>query len=228
MTRHLQREIEAIKRKLLVLCAMVEKSVALAVKSIGEQDAALARTVISEDVHIDRMEVELEEDCLKVLALYQPVAVDLRSIVAVLKMNNEIERVGDLAVNIAERAEYLASQPLLPEPFDFDLMSGKVRTMLRKAVDAFVEGREQLAYEVCRTDDDVDAIHRDMYKNVEALLEDKGADVTTSLHLLAISRDLERMADRATNIAEDVMYMISGDIVRHHVDDDEPPPDHKR
>ncbi len=219
MVRHLQREIEAIKRKLLALCAIVEKNVVMATKAIAEQDAALAQAVIAEDERIDRMEVELEEDCLKILALYQPVAVDLRAIVAVLKINNDLERIGDLTVNVAERAHYLAARPALPKPFDFDLMAGKVRAMLTKAVDAFVEGQGHAAHEVCKADDEVDAINRAMYKSVEAMLGEPDADVNTLIHLLSVSRDLERIADHATNIAEDVIYMISGEIVRHHVED---------
>ncbi len=219
MIRHLQREIEAIKRKLLGLCAIVEKNVVMATKAIAEQDEALAQTVIAEDERIDRMEVELEEDCLKILALYQPVAVDLRAIVAVLKINNDLERIGDLTVNVAERAHYLAARPALPKPFDFDLMADKVRAMLTKAVDAFVEGQSHAAHEVCKADDEVDAINRAMYKSVEAMLGEPDADVNTLIHLLSVSRDLERIADHATNIAEDVIYMISGEIVRHHVED---------
>jgi phosphate transport system protein len=219
MIRHLQREIETIKRKLLALCAVVEKNVAMATKAIAEQDAEMARTVIEDDRHVDRLEVELEEDCLKILALYQPVAVDLRAIVAVLKINNDLERIGDLAVNVAERAGFLASRPAVPEPFDFDLMADKVRAMLRNAVDAFIESRSQAAHEVCKADDEVDAINSAMYKSVESMLRREDADVGTLIHLLSVSRDLERIADHATNIAEDVIYMISGEIVRHHVED---------
>ncbi len=219
MTRHLQREIEAIKQKLMALCAVVEKSVVMATRAVAEQDGALAQAVIDEDRHIDRMEVELEEECLKVLALYQPVAVDLRAIVAVLKINNDLERIGDLAVNVAERAHYLASRPSLPEPFDFNLMAGQVRAMLKKAVDAFVEGHDRAAHEVCAADDEVDAINRAMYKSVEAMLGQPDADVNTLIHLLSVSRDLERIADHATNIAEDVVYMSTGEIVRHHAED---------
>ncbi len=219
MIRHLQREIESVKRKLLALCAVVEKNVAVATKAIAEQNEELAQAVMAEDTRIDRMEVELEEDCLKILALYQPVAVDLRALVAVLKINNDLERIGDLAVNVAERAHYLASRPALPEPFDFDLMAGKVRAMLRNAVDAFVEGKSRVAHEVCEADDEVDAINRAMYKSVETMLAKDGADANTLIHLLSVSRDLERMADHATNIAEDVIYMITGEIVRHHLED---------
>lgn len=219
MTRHLQREIDAMKQMLLTLCAMVEKSVVLATRAIAEQDEKLAQTVMDGDSRIDSMEVEIEEECLKILALHQPVAVDLRAIVAVLKINNDLERIGDLAVNVAERARFLATRPALPEPFDFSRMAGQVRAMLTKAVDAFVEGRSQEAHEVCAADDDVDGINRAMYRSVEALLGEPDADIPALMHLLSVSRDLERIADHATNIAEDVIYMIAGEIVRHHVED---------
>ncbi len=220
MIRHLQREIEAIKTKLLSLCALVEKNVTLATRSVAEQDAVMAQSVMNADTAIDEMEVELEEDCLKALALYQPVAVDLRALVAVLKINNDLERIGDLAVNVAERACYLATCPhALPAAFDFDSMTDKVRAMLKAAVDAFVEGDSSAAQAVCKADDEVDAINKAMYKSVEALLRRPDAEVTALVHLLSVSRDLERIADHATNIAEDVIYMRTGEIIRHHVED---------
>ncbi len=220
MIRHLQREIESIKTKLLSLCALVEKNVTLATRSVAEQDEVMAQFVMNADAAIDEMEVELEEDCLKALALYQPVAVDLRALVAVLKINNDLERIGDLAVNVAERACYLATCPhALPAAFDFDSMTDKVRAMLKAAVDAFVEGNSTAAQAVCKADDEVDAINKAMYKNVEALLRRPDAEVTALVHLLSVSRDLERIADHATNIAEDVIYMRTGEIIRHHVED---------
>lgn len=220
MIRHLQREIEGIKLKLLSLCALVEKSVALATRAVAEQDAAMARCVMDDDAVIDRMEVEIEEDCLKTLALYQPVAIDLRTLVAVLKINNDLERIGDLAVNVAERACYLASgQHSLPAAFESDIMVDKVIIMLKSAVDAFVEGNIASARRVCQADDEVDAINKAMYKSVELQIRESESDVTALIHLLSVSRDLERIADHATNIAEDVIYMMSGEIVRHNLED---------
>ncbi len=221
MIRHLQREIENIKSKLLSLCSLVEKNVTLAQRSVAEQDAIMAQSVMNADTAIDEMEVELEEDCLKTLALYQPVAVDLRTLIAVLKINNDLERIGDLAVNVAERACYLSTCPhALPAAFDFDSMTDKVRAMLKAAVDAFVEGNTTAAQAVCKADDEVDAINKAMYKSVETLLRRPHAEVSALIHLLSVSRDLERIADHATNIAEDVIYMRTGEIIRHHVEDD--------
>ena len=132
MTVHMQKEIENLKSKLLTLCAAVEKSLCLAVQSVKERDAALARSVIDDDVHIDQMEVDVEEECLKILALHQPVAIDLRFIITALKINNDLERIGDLAVNIAERSEFLAGQEPISVPFDFDTMAEKTQWMVTR------------------------------------------------------------------------------------------------
>jgi len=219
MSHHLQKEIQRLKESVLRLCADVEKMLSLATTSVVERDADMAKQVISSDIEIDHMEVEIEENCLKILALYQPVAVDLRIIVAVLKINNDLERIGDLAVNIAERAAFLATQKPYPAQFDFASMAGIASDMLKKSVDALVDMDVDLATEVCLRDDAVDEKNRDMYKLVESMIKDGFEDVTVLIHLLSVSRHLERVADHATNIAEDVMYMIKGDIVRHIVED---------
>ncbi len=218
MIRHLQREIEAAKTKLLGQCAMVEKQVTLAARCVTEQDDGMAQSVIQEDATIDRMEVEIEEECLKILALYQPVAIDLRVVVAILKINNDLERIGDLAVNIAERAGILAAcPPALLERFDFDAMTAKVRSMLKEAVDAFVAGSNAAAQQVCAADDEVDGLCRRMQQETAASVARQPEGVAVAMHLLSVARDLERIADHATNIAEDVIYIITGAIVRHHL-----------
>jgi len=164
MTIHLIREVEHLKKMLLELSALVEDSVWQAVKAIEQRDAALANQVIEADTAIDEVEVEVEEECLKVLALHQPVASDLRFLVAVLKMNNDLERIGDLAVNIAERAAYLATQTRMTAPFDFPAMVEKARRMLKNSLDALVNEDVNLAREVCAADDEVDALNRKMYE----------------------------------------------------------------
>ena len=163
MPKHLQREIETLKKRLLVLVAEVETAVYHAALSIENRDAELARQVIDNDDKIDQAEVEVEEDCLKLLALYQPVAIDLRFIVAAMKINNDLERIGDLAVNIAERAEFLATQPKPDISFDFTAMAHIAQRMLKKCIDAFVELNTDMAQEVCATDDQIDAMNREMY-----------------------------------------------------------------
>ena len=211
----LQKEIEILKRELLTLGAIVEERVATAVKSLAKRDIALADRIIDGDNVIDDMEVELEEGCLKILALHQPVAVDLRVIIAVLKINNDLERIGDLAVAIAERAADLSAMKEISLPFDFVGMSARVQDMLRKSLDALVNWDVNAANDVCNGDDEVDERNRAMYRNVRQALELHPDQIEQLLGCLSISRNLERIADHATNIAEDVIYLISGSIVRH-------------
>lgn len=215
MPKHLQREIENLKKKLLNLGARVEAAVREAIDSIEERDASLAQKIIEDDLQIDDFEVEVEEDCLKILALHQPVAIDLRFIVAVLKINNDLERIGDLAVNIAERSAYLASQPPVQVSFDFSNMSKKTEAMLNKSLDALVNMSSELAQEVCADDAEVDGMNRQMYLDIQDSIQRHPQQMSSLIHLLSVSRHLERIADHATNIAEDVIYMIDGRIVRH-------------
>jgi len=226
MAKHLQREIEYLKQQILTLGARVEAAVRDATLAIQRQHAEPAYKIIESDYQIDQAEVEVEEECLKILALHQPVAIDLRFIIAVLKINNDLERIGDLAVNIAERAVFLATQPPVQLDFDFLGMTQKVQAMLKKSLDALVTMSCDLAYQVIAGDDQVDALNRQMYMTVQQNVRLHPEHVESLIHLLSVSRHLERIGDHATNIAEDVIYMIQGDIVRHKVEDylhDNPP-----
>jgi len=215
MTVHMSREIDRLKKMLLSLCEVVQESLRRAVRSIKERDAALAKKVIEMDIQIDHREVEVEEECLKILALYQPVAVDLRFIITALKINNDLERIGDLAVNLAERGEFLAKTKEMDFPFDFDAMIEKTESMLRRSLDALVSMDCKLAHQVCADDDEVDAMNRQMFLTAQDKIRAHPEQVDWLLHLLSASRHLERVADHATNIAEDVIYMMEGQIVRH-------------
>jgi phosphate transport system protein len=215
MSMHLRREIDRLKKQLLTLSASVEGSVQKAVKSISDRDDKLARTVIDRDSEIDQMEVDVEEECLKILALHQPVATDLRFIIAVLKINNDLERIGDLAVNIAERAVYLANQESVEIPFDFPKMSALTQSMLHRSLDALVTSDRALANAVCAADDELDKINREMYTRVKTGIRNRPDRIDSLINMLAVSRQLERIGDHATNIAQDVIYMIEGTIVRH-------------
>lgn len=186
-----------------------------AIQAVRERDAALAHAVVEGDRSIDQAEIDLEEDCLKLLALYQPVAGDLRFIVAVLKINNDLERIGDLAVNIAERAESMAQAAPAAFPFDFSTMSARAALMLRQSLDSLSSGQIELARAVCAMDDEVDAINRRMYEQVRDAILQNPERIETYIQILGISRALERIADHATDIAEDVVYMASGEIIRH-------------
>jgi len=213
--RRLSREVDKLKRRILALSADVEKMVRLAVNCVSERDADTARLVEELDKEIDQAEVDLEEEVLKLLALYQPVAVDLRFIVAVLKINNDLERIGDLAVNIAQRAAKLSTLPHCELPFDFPGMADRAQWMLRSSLDALVNLDTTLAYEVCDADDEVDDINHQMYESVIDGLQEDSQLADRWILMLGVSRLLERIADHATNIAEDVIYLTTGEIVRH-------------
>jgi len=215
MSAHLKKEIDNLKKELLTLCGMVEDSLWQAVKSIKKRDVKLAEKVIDSDIEIDQMEVKVEEDCLKILALHQPVAIDLRFIITALKINNDLERIGDLAVNIAERSQFLSAQKSIDMLFDFETMAEKTQAMVKKSLDALVNIDCDLASQVCEADDEIDAINRQMYDQVKDQIKQAPENIETLIHLLSVSRHLERIADHATNIAEDVIYMVEGKIVRH-------------
>jgi phosphate transport system protein len=215
MSAHLHVEIEKLKKKIVALTAVVEDAVRKAVKSVDDGNAELAQQLIDGDTDIDRTEVDIEEDCLKLLALYQPVATDLRFIVAVLKINNDVERVGDLAVNIAERALFLCTQEPIDVPFDFAEMRRKTLAMLRDSLGALMNMDARLARQVRALDDEVDEINREMYLKIGQAVRKDPHHIERLLSYLSASRHLERIADYATNIAEDVIYLIEGQIVRH-------------
>jgi phosphate transport system protein len=211
----MENEIDKLKKRIMALCAQVEEQLWQAVRSIKEQNGDLARQIIDHDTIIDEEEVDIEEECLKILALHQPVAIDLRFIITVLKINNDLERIGDLAVNIAERAVFLAEQPKIKISIDLLEMAQNAQSMLRRSLDALVHRNPEIAYQVCASDDAVDQMNRQMYLKVQTAIQQNPEQISALIQLLSASRHLERIADHATNIAEDVIYMIEGQIVRH-------------
>ena len=218
MRTHMQREIDNLKRRLLALSAEVEDNVRTAVRSVENRDAVLAHAVIRRERETDVMEVDVEEECLKILALYQPVASDLRMIIAVLKINHDLERIGDLAVHIAERGLFLCQQPRIDIQFRLGTMADKAQAMLKKVLDAFVNLDETAARAVCAADGEIDAIHREIFQQVKTAVTGNAQLFEPLLQILHISRHLERIADHATNIAEDLIYLIEGRIVRHQTE----------
>ncbi|HRT52336.1 MAG TPA: phosphate signaling complex protein PhoU [Anaerohalosphaeraceae bacterium] len=217
MSEHLIRAIEKLKSKLLKLCSLVEDRLFRAVQALHKLDKKAAREVIDGDALVDNMEVDVEEECLKILALYQPVAIDLRFIITALKINNDLERIGDLAVNIAERCESLAQHAEdVHIPFDFETMAEKTRAMVRGSIDALIRMDVTAAHKVLLADDEIDALNRSMFEKARALLEQSPEVADDMIQFLSVSRHLERIGDHATNIAEDVIYMAQGQIVRHH------------
>jgi phosphate transport system protein len=216
MYSHFNRQIDKLKQMVLWLGTLVEESVESAIRSVKTRDLRLARQVIQGDAKIDQMEVEVEEECLHTLALYTPVANDLRFVVSVLKINGDLERIADKAVNIAEQVSGLIESPLVDTvPFDFLGQSERVRTMLKKSLDALVNSDTELADWVRGMDDQVDRVHREMARSVKQAIREHPDQVDGLLTIWSLSRQLERIADHAVNIAEDVIYMVNGDIRRH-------------
>lgn len=215
MTKHFQKEIDALKRRVLFLTAKVEEALQAAVTSVVERDAGLAENVITEDAEIDRLEVELEEECLKILALHQPVAIDLRFVVAALKINSDLERIGDLAVNIAQQTRRMTGVRIGQPPFDLAEMLDKAMAMVKQSADALVDLDADAARRVCEADDELDDCHHAAIVAVENSVREDPDQAAYYLSLLSISRNLERIGDHATNIGEDVIYMVEGEIVRH-------------
>ncbi len=215
MTRHVVRQIENLKQKILYVGTQVEEAIANAISALINRDAALAEKIIANDSVIDRMEVEVEEECLKILALYQPVANDLRFVVATLKINNDLERMGDLAKNVAKRVAFIARAEPMDMPIDFRGMATQAQHMVKQSLDALVNGDAHLARQVRIEDDEVDNSRQLIRKQVMQGIRSNPQRTEYLLKLNSVSKHLERIADMATNIAEDVIYMVEGEIVRH-------------
>lgn len=218
MSIHMLRDIRSLHKKLLELSALVEESLRKAMEAMEKRDVDMALDVITLDDEIDEQEVEIEENCLKILALYHPVARDLRVIVGTLKINNDLERIGDIAVNIAERASFLAKQPPVSLDFDFHHMAVQTRTMLRECLEAMVNEEIKVAYAVCAKDDEIDALNRDVFNLVQKAMTQDPENIEAYMACLSVSRHLERIADMTTSIARDVIYMDTGEIIRHRED----------
>jgi phosphate transport system protein len=200
---------------MLSLSSMVERMIEKAILALHERSDSLAQEVIDSDNVVDQREVQLEDECLKLLALHQPVAVDLRRIAAVLKINNDLERIADLAVNVAERVRSLITFPQFPVPDDVRLMASLATRMVRNALDAFVELDSKAARRVMRSDAELDSLNVAVIEQLIATMQKDPAMVPPGLHCFSAARHIERIGDHATNIAEDVVYLVEGEIVRH-------------
>ena len=215
MSKHLRRELDKIKKKMLSLGALVEERTRMVAQAMTGLDADIAQKIIASDWEVDEMEVDIEEECLKILALYQPVAVDLRFLIAAIKINNDMERIGDECVNIAERLIIMTKRPPMQFVFDYAPMSEKVQAMLKASLDALVNLDVDLAFKVITMDDEVDDIQTQAYDRIKEAIKEYPDRVSYLINLLLVSRHLERLADHSTNIAEEVIYLIEGEIVRH-------------
>jgi len=215
MTRHFLREMEQLTRDVMVMGGLCESAVTRGVKAFLVADVATAQAVIDGDGEINALELRIEEEVLKILALYAPTAKDLRYVVGIFKITNDLERVGDLATNIAERALSREGREDREGLAELGAMSETCGAMLRGALDAFVKQDRRRAEDVLRMDDQVDELLAKTYEQQRALMESERTDVRAGLLILSTAKYLERIADHCTNVAEDVIYMVSGDLVRH-------------
>jgi phosphate transport system protein len=217
--RHFHDELSHVKVRLLTMSGEAEAALALAVEALLERDSEKAQRVISGDRVIDAMEVEIEEQSINLLALQQPMARDLRMLTSALKIANDLERVGDHAVNIAQSAERLnQARPIAPEPEIIE-MARLAREMLSDALEAFIRGDAQAGREVCRRDDKVDALHRSVFRILLTHMMEDPHTIGSGMELFLVSRNLERVADLATNIGEDVVFLVEGRSIKHHSED---------
>jgi phosphate transport system protein len=218
VVRHFQEELEQLKTRLLEMGGLAEEEVRVAIKGLVERDNALIERAMTGDEPINAMHIEIDGRCFTLLALFQPMAADLRAIVAAVKINTDLERVGDLAVNIAEAARRYAQRPPVKKLIDIPRMAGIAQSMLRDSLDAFVRRDIQLAQQVLNEDDKLDALKTQIFRELLTYMLQDPATIEPALELILISRHLERIGDHATNIAEDVIFIVSARDVRHHAD----------
>ena len=216
---HFQEELELLKTRLLEMGGLAEDRVRMAVRALVERDMNALETVLVSDEAINRLHIEIDDRCLKLLALHQPVAVDLRAIVSAVKINTDLERVGDLAINIAEASTRYIQHPPVKELIDIPRMATVAQDMLRDALDAFVRRDETLAREVLDRDDELDTLKTMVFRSLIDHMTNDPATIQPALDLVLVSRHLERIGDHATNVAEDVIFMVSARDVRHHQGD---------
>jgi len=218
MSIHLQRDLELLKHQVLDQSSLVEEMIQKATKAIRGIRPELVSEIMEREKLVDENEVSIEESCLKILALHQPVARDLRRTAIILKINNDLERMADLAVNIAERAQVLARHREFEVPETLDRMAQQTVAMVKRALDALVDLDVDIAREVCISDDEVDQLNREVIDEMQQTMRTQPELIEAALSLFSASRHIERIADHATNIAEDVIYLVDGEIARHKHD----------
>ncbi len=216
--RHFIEELDHLREKLLEMSGLVEDSIYRSVASLTQKDEQQAQQVIRNEDKINRLEIEIDDLAVGLLALQQPMASDLRLITAAIKINTDLERMGDIAVNIVERSLYLMQEPLIKPLIDIPRMANLVQSMIRKALDAFVKRDADLARSVLLSDDTVDDLRDSIYEELIGFMERDPKTVRQAVNLMFIARNLERLADHATNIGEDVLFLVNGIDVRHHAE----------
>jgi phosphate transport system protein len=216
--RHFVEDLEQLKTKLLEMSSLVESAIQRSISAVIHKDKDAAAEVLRNEARINEIEIEVDEFATNLLALQQPMAADLRLIVAALKINTDLERMGDLSVNIAQRARSLMEEPVIKPMIDIPHIAGLVQSMVRKALDAFVNRDAEMARSVLASDDAVDSLRTACYHELVSFMEKDPQNIKQALDLLAVTRNLERIADHSTNIAEDVLFLVKGVDVRHHAE----------
>lgn len=216
--RHFEEELDELRKRLLEMSGLVESGIYRSVHALVDKDESLANEVMKNEPRINQMEIEIDDMAVRLLALEQPVAGDLRFITAAIKINNDLERMGDLAASIAERALNLIHEPCISPLVDIPFMASLVESMVRKALDAFVKKDSELARSVLTSDDAVDDMRTGSYQELIRYMQQYPPCIPQGLNLLFVARNLERIADHATNIAEDVLFLVEGVDVRHHAE----------
>ena len=219
VTRHFEEELEILQQRLLSMGGLAEDRMGDSVRAVTQRDPALVERILTGDEPINSLHIEIDDRCFKLLALHQPMAADLRAIVAAVKINTDLERVGDLAVNIAEAAKRYLQHPPVKPLIDIPRMGDIAQRMLRDALDAFVRRDTRLAEAVLAADDTLDALKTQIFRELLTFMLSEPSTIEPALDLILISRHLERIGDHATNIAEDVIFMVSARDVRHHIAD---------
>jgi phosphate transport system protein len=221
--RAFDEELQALKEKLLEMAVLTEEQIGLAVRSLKERREELARAVIEQEDRLNSLDIAIDDECLRLLALRQPLAVDLRFITSAMKIVGDLERIGDLAFNIAERSLRLLKQPPLKPLIDIPRMAGLAQGMVRDVIDSFIRRDDLLAREVCRRDDLVDSLNDQIFRELLTFMMAEPTTIPRAVDLMLVGRHLERIADHATNIAEDVIYMVKGETIKHHADERQEP-----
>jgi phosphate transport system protein len=216
---HFQQELGSLKERLLQMGGLAEDRVRTAMHGLVERDNALIDEVLNGDMPLNELHIEIDDSCLKLLALHSPMAADLRAVMAAIKINSDLERVGDMAVNIAEASRRYASHPPVKKLIDIPRMATAAQSMLRDALDSYVRGDMQLAQRVLDEDDELDSLKTQVFRELLTFMLQDPTTIEPALDLILISRHLERIVDHATNVAEDVIFMVSGRDVRHHAAD---------
>lgn len=217
--RHFDEELNLLKQKLLFMASLAESMIFKAVKSLSQRDESFFKEVDGAEKKVNHLQIEIDELCLKLLATRQPMATDLRFITSAMKINSELERIGDLAVNITQRAVVLIKQPQLKPLIDIPRMADLTQRMVKDSLDSFIKQDVNLARSVLTRDDEIDGLKNQIFRELLTFMIGDSSTIPRALELILVSRHLERIGDHATNIAEDIIYLVQGKDIRHHIEE---------